>query len=197
MTEDGALVVIHDETVDRTTNGRGRVGHLTLAQIRALDAGHGERVPTFDEAIALAKESGVGIMPEAKSAHLYPGIEAKMVQAVVEAGYVDKTVIQSFQPQALETIYALNPDVQLCALNGLWQFRLSGAQPGQAKIVCLMAEMVLLNPWLLKQAHAEGRQAFVWFGVLEHPVVMRFLLTLGADGLIVDDPVALNNILGR
>ena len=71
MTKDGALVVIHDETVDRTTNGRGQVGDLTLAQIRALDAGQGERVPTFDEVLALVKKSGVGLMPEAKSAHLY------------------------------------------------------------------------------------------------------------------------------
>ena len=197
MTKDGALVVIHDETVDRTTNGHGRVDQLTLAQIRALDAGQGEQVPTFDEVIALAKESGVGIMPEAKSAHLYPGIEAKMVQALVGADYVDQTVIQSFQPQALDTIHDLNPNVRLCALYGLWHFRLSGAQPGQARIVCPMAEMVMLYPWQLKQAQAEGQQVFVWFWVLEHPVVMRFLLTLGVDGLIVDDPVALRNILGR
>jgi glycerophosphoryl diester phosphodiesterase len=197
MTKDGALVVIHDETVDRTTNGRGQVGDLTLAQIRALDAGQGERVPTFDEVLALVKKSGVGLMPEAKSAHLYPGIETKMVQAVVEADYVDETVIQSFQPQALDTIHALNPNVQLCALYGLWQFRLSGTQPGQARIVCPMAEMVLLNPWQLKQAHVEGRQVFAWFWILEHPVVMRLLLTLGVDGLIVDDPAALRNILGR
>lgn len=197
MTKDGALVVIHDETVDRTTNGHGRVDQLTLAQIRALDAGQGEQVPTFDEVIALAKESGVGIMPEAKSTHLYPGIEAKMVQAVVDADYVDQTVIQSFQPQALDTIHDLNPNIRLCALYGLWHFRLSGAQPGQARIVCPMAEMVMLYPWQLKQAQAEGRQVFVWFWVLEHPVVMRFLLTLGADGLMVDDPVALRNILDR
>ena len=161
------------------------------------DPGQGERVPTFDEVIALAKDSGVGLMPEAKSAHLYPGIEAKMVQAVVEADYVDNTVIQSFQPQALDTIHALNPNVQLCALYGLWHFRLSGAQPGQAKIVCPMAEMVILYPWQLKQAHAEERQVFAWFWALEHPVVMHLLLTLGVDGLIVDDPVALRNLLER
>ena len=49
----------------------------------------------------------------------------------------------------------------------------------------------------LKQAYVEEGQVFIWFGIFEHPVVMPLLLTLGVDGLIVDDPVALRNILGR
>jgi glycerophosphoryl diester phosphodiesterase len=197
MSQDGALVVIHDETVDRTTDGAGRITDLTLEQIRSLDAGNGEPVPTFEEVIALAKEAGIGILVEIKSPHLYPGIEAKVAQAVIETDYVDQSIIQSFEPQALNTIHALNPDLQLCALYGLWDLSLSGPQPGQANWVCPMAEMVVLNPWLIKQAHAEGRQAFVWFGFIEHPLVMRFILALGADGLIVDDPAALARILDR
>jgi glycerophosphoryl diester phosphodiesterase len=197
MTKDGALVVMHDETVDRTTDGTGRVRDLTLEQMRALDAGNGEQVPTFEEVIAIAKEAVVGVMPEAKSAHLYPGIEAKMVQAIVEADYVEKTVIQSFEPGALNTIHTLNPDIEVCPLYGLWDLSLSGPQPGEVNTLCPMAEMVILNPWMIKQAHAEGRKAFVWFGVIEHPVVIRFILALGADGLMVDDPVALANALGR
>jgi len=197
MTRDGALVIMHDETVDRTTNGTGRVEELTLDQIGALDAGNGERVPTFDQVIDLAKKARVGLLPEAKSPDLYPRIEAQMVQAIVEADYVQRTVIQSFEPQVLETIKSLNPDVEVCPLYGLWALDLSGPQPGEADILCPMAEMVVLNPWMIRQAHAEGRRAFVWFGVIERPVVMRFLLALGADGLMVDDPKALADILGR
>lgn len=197
MTKDGALIVMHDETVDRTTNGTGRVKDLTLEQILALDAGNGEQVPTFEEVIALAKKARVGILPEAKSPHLYPGIGAEMVQAIVEADYVEKTVIQSFDPQTLNTIKALDPDIQVCPLYGLGTLSLSGPQPGEANVLCSMAEMVILNPWMIKQAHAERRQVFVWFGVIEYPVVMRFVLALGADGLMVDDPVAMVNALGR
>ena len=196
-TKDGVLVVIHDETVDRTTNGAGAVRDLTLEQIRALDAGNGEQVPTFEEVIALAKESNVGIMPEAKSPHLYPGIEAEMVQAIVDADYAAKTVIQSFDPQTLEAIKIANPDVQVCRLYGLWEFNIGEAQPGSADIVCPMAEMVLLFPWMIRQAHTEGYRAYVWFGAIEHPLVMRALLTFGADGLMVDNPLALAEILGR
>ena len=197
MTRDGTLVVMHDETVDRTTNGTGRVEDLTLAQIGALDAGDGERVPTFDQVIDLAKKAEVGLLPETKSPDLYPGIEAQMVQAIVEADYVQRTVIQSFEPQVLDTIKGLNPDMEVCPLYGLWALDLSGPQPGEADILCPMAEMVILNPWMIRQAHAEGRRAFVWFGVIERPVVMRLLLALGADGLMVDDPKALAEILGR
>ncbi|MBN1218067.1 MAG: glycerophosphodiester phosphodiesterase [Anaerolineae bacterium] len=197
MTRDEALVVIHDETVDRTTNGTGRVADLTLAELRLLDAGNGEQVPTFEEVLVAAQDAGVGILPEIKSPHLYPGIETKVVQAVVEANYGEQTIIQSFDHASLETVHSLNPDIQLCALYGQGQLRIGGPQPGQASRICPMAEMVVLNSWLIRQAHAGGRQVFVWFGIIEHPLVMRFLLALGADGLIVDDPLALANILDR
>lgn len=196
-TQDGVLVVIHDEAVDRTTDGTGKVEDLTLEQIRTLDAGNGEQVPTFEEVIALAREAGVGLLPEAKSPYLYPGIEAEMVEALIEGGYVQETVIQSFEPGALETIQRINPDIQVCPLYGLWVLDLSDPRPSEANTLCPMAEMVILNPWMIRQARAEEREVFVWFGVIEHPVVMRFILALGADGLMVDDPIALAEVLGR
>ncbi len=197
MSKDGTLVVIHDETVDRTTDGTGRVADLTLVEIRALDAGQGEQVPTFQEVIDFAKEANVPIMPEAKSPHLYPGLEAKMVQQIVEADYVAQSAIQSFDASALDTIQALNPEITLCALHGLGDVNLADSQPGEANIVCPMAEMVVLYPWMLKQAHEADHQAFVWFGVIEHPLVMRLILALGADGLMVDDTGTLAGVLGR
>jgi glycerophosphoryl diester phosphodiesterase len=197
MTKDGALVVIHDETVNRTTNGAGRVADLTLAEIRAFDAGEGEQVPTFEEVVTLAREADVGILVEIKSPHLYPGIENSVVRTVVEADYVDQTIIQSFDHQALDTIHTLNPDVELCALYGLGHLSVRDVQPRPVSRVGPMAEMVVVNPWLIRQAHAADRQVFVWFGIIEHPLVMRFLLALGADGLIVDDPLALAKILDR
>ena len=194
MTRDGALVVIHDETVDRTTNGTGAVRDLTLEQISSLDAGDGQKVPTFEEVIQLAKQHGANILPEAKSAHLYPGIEEKMLQALDNAGYLDKTVIQSFEAPSLEKFRALNPDARLCALYGLWQFNVR--QPaGNAQYICPMGEMVLLDPAMIRQAHLEGRQAFVWFGKLENPLVWKLARWFGADGIMDNDPLALKAAL--
>ena len=190
MTKDGELVVIHDETVDRTSNGVGAVRELTFEQIRALDVGNGEKVPTFKEVVELAKANGVQILPETKSAHLYPGIEEKLLQVLDETNYLDQTIIQSFEADSLDTLHRLSPNARLCVLYGLWKFNAS-APPGDAQFVCSMAEMVLLNPFMIRQAHRDGRQAFIWFGALENPFMFSAMRFFGADGLISDDPVAL------
>ena len=131
MTKDGALVVIHDETVDRTTNGTGAVRDLTLEEIRSLDAGQGEKVPTFEEVLQLAKTNGVKILPETKSPELYLGIEEKLLQALEQAKYLDQTVIQSFNADSLEKLHHLNPQAKLCALYGLWKLSVS-SPPAEA-----------------------------------------------------------------
>ncbi len=190
MTKDGALVVIHDETVDRTTDGTGAVRDMTLEQIRSLDAGRGEKVPTFEEVMELAKTNGVKILPETKSAHLYPGLEEKLLQDLQQADYLDQTVIESFEAASLNRLHRLNPHVKLCALYGLWQISVS-APPGDAQYVCPMAEMVLLNPGMIRQAHRQGRQVFIWFGAIENPFGLSAMRFFGADGLIVNDPMAL------
>ena len=190
MTQDGVLVIIHDETVDRTSNGTGAVRDLTFAQIRALDAGNGEKIPTFKEAVELAKANRVKILPETKSAHLYPGIEENILQVLDEADYLDQTIIQSFEADSLDTLHRLNPNAKLCALYGLWQFSVS-APPGNAQFVCPMAEMVLLNPVIIRQAHGERRQVFIWFGMLENPFLFNVMRFFGAEGLMSNDPIAL------
>lgn len=197
MTVDGHLIVIHDATVDRTTNGTGLVGEMTLDQISALDAGNGEPVPTFAEVIQLAKENGVDILPEAKSPALYPRLGEKMVDEIIAADYLEHTIIQSFVPETLQEILAYRPNVQFCLLTGLWKFSLPAQVPGQTIASCPMAEMVLLNPWMVRAAHARGQRVYIWFGALEHTLTMRLMLAYGADGVMVDDLAALAEVLGR
>ena len=196
-TMDDILVVIHDETVDRTTNGSGLVGQFTFEEIQGLDAGNGEQVPTFEQVIVLAKQTGVGIMPEAKSPELYPGIAEQMVATIDEEEYTDKTVLQSFDPSILVSVRQESPEQAVCPLYGLWQFDLRGPDALDAEIVCPMAEMVLLYPWMIRQAHLDGKDVYVWFGVIENSVMMRLMLAIGGDGLMVEDPVALAEIYDR
>lgn len=196
-TRDNILVVFHDETVDRTTNGSGLVSDMTLVKIQGLDAGNGEKVPTFDQVITLASQNRVGIMPEAKSPHLYSGLAVQMLETLEAHDYIDKTVLQSFDSDSLMAVRQNNPELALCPLHGLWQFDLSGIEPIDAELVCPMAEMVLLYPWMIRQAHQDGRKVYVWFGIIERPLAMRIMLAMGADGLMVDDPTALAEILNR
>lgn len=187
LSADGHPVVIHDTTVDRTTNGSGRVADLTLAQLQALDAGNGEQIPAFADVLSLAVAAQVGVMPEAKSPALYPGLEEQIVEAFAAAAYSDQAVVQSFDAASLARLAELSPNQTLCALYGLGHFDLSDNQPGNAQAVCPMGEMALLYPWMIRQAHDEGRRVYIWFGALEHPWSIRLLMEFGADGLIVDD----------
>jgi glycerophosphoryl diester phosphodiesterase len=186
---------MHDATVDRTTDGSGRVADLTFDEIRSLKTGEGERVPTLQEAIILAEAAGVGLFPEAKSGNQDPDAYAEIVATLRQEGYLQQTILQSFDHEGLDVIAKANPDLIVCPLYGLWQLSLSDVKPDNAKTVCPMAEMVLLNPWMVRKAHQDGRLVYAWFGVIENPLTIRLLLALGVDGLIVDDPAALAEIV--
>lgn len=170
---------------------------MTLDQISALDAGNGEPVPTFAEVIQLAKENGIDILPEAKSPALYPRLGEKMADEIIAADYLEHTIIQSFAPETLQEILAHRLGVQFCLLTGLWKFSLPARAPGQTIASCPMAEMVLLNPWMVRAAHARGQRVYIWFGAIEHPLATRLMLAFGADGVMVDDLVASAEMFGR
>lgn len=87
-TSDGELVLLHDETVDRTTNGRGRVGDLTLVQVRELDAGAGERVPTLREALRLVRGTGASLLLDMK-----PGTPLEPVLELVRSEGAEQSVV--------------------------------------------------------------------------------------------------------
>ena len=88
LTRDGVPILMHDERLERTTNGRGEVAQATLAELQELDAGgwfgpafRGERVPTFEAALGLCAELGLGINVEIKPC---PGREAETARVAVE-----------------------------------------------------------------------------------------------------------------
>ncbi|MFE9403218.1 glycerophosphodiester phosphodiesterase [Streptomyces sp. NPDC006530] len=132
-TRDGALVVIHDTTLARTTDAKRRypgrspwsVGSFTLAEIKTLDAGgwfaprfHGERVPTLAEYLGRLDRTGQGLLLELKRPELYPGIEDQTLRALARAGWLDgphlarRLVVQSFSAPALRTTHRLRPAVR-------------------------------------------------------------------------------------
>lgn len=114
MTKDSKLVIMHDNTVDRTTNGTGYVKDLTLEQIRALDAGikfspefQGEKVPTFEEYLYEFKGKDVVLLVELKAS----GLEKQVMQEIEQAGMIDNVVIQSFDANHIRNIRSLNREV--------------------------------------------------------------------------------------
>src|SRR5262249_28814086 len=109
-------IVIHDETVDRTTNGTGRVIDLTLAQLKRLDAGAwfdpifaGQRIPTFDEVLDWARGRDTVVDVEIKNAPLYyAGIEQAVVAALERHAMLERAVVVSFDHCAVRRVNELN-----------------------------------------------------------------------------------------
>jgi glycerophosphoryl diester phosphodiesterase len=122
MTADDRVVVIHDETLDRTTDGKGEVSGFTLADIQRLDAGSwfdpafaGEPVPTLDE-VLVEVEGRVLLNIEIKSEAVPRGVVGEVASAVREHGMVGQVVVSSFSPTALEEMRALAPEIRTAVL---------------------------------------------------------------------------------
>ncbi len=107
-TKDGKIVVMHDEKLNRTTNGKGFVRAHTFDQVRSLDAGKGEKVPTLEEVISLT-EGKCGIVIELKE----PDTEKEVINLIKEKKIGSKVIIVSFYPNILQTVKSLYPQLKL------------------------------------------------------------------------------------
>ena len=111
LTTDGELAVIHDHTLERTTNGSGLVGAHTLAELRELDAGQGERIPLLEELIELVRDR-VGLVIETKQNPIpYPGLEEKLVATLRERDMVEHVSVISFHHLCIRHLKEVAPDV--------------------------------------------------------------------------------------
>lgn len=115
-TKDGHIVVMHDTTVDRTTDGTGRVSDLTLEEIKELDAGsyfgsefEGEEVPTLIEFLEGFKDRDVVLLVELKDTD----IEAQVIEEIEQTGMEDQVVLQSFNMESLLKVRELNPEITI------------------------------------------------------------------------------------
>ena len=112
-TADGALVALHDATVNRTTNGKGRIDSLSLPEVRAFDAGNTEHIPTLEQVLKVAAGKA-GLMLELKVG----GIAHRTVQAVRKAGFQDPVIYASFLHDELTAVRSVDPEAALMVLFG-------------------------------------------------------------------------------
>jgi glycerophosphoryl diester phosphodiesterase len=192
QTLDGRLVVFHDLRVERTTNGRGVLRDLTLEEVRGLDAGSwfgaqftGERVPTFEEVLELARSAGVRVFPEVKDPRLYPGIEERLAAALRAYEYEEATIVQSFDPASLERLREVNPRLRLAALYTS-ESQLRGDPPAHAEVVGPPWQLILEDREIVREAHGAGRYVVVWS--VDSPSGIRQMADAGVDGIITNRP---------
>jgi glycerophosphoryl diester phosphodiesterase len=161
LSSDGRLVVIHDHTLDRTTNGTGLVHDYTAAELRKLDAGEGEKIPLLQEVIELAIGK-VGLVIELKNLPpLYPGLEEKLVNMLRQLGAIQECAVVSFNHLAIHELRKVEPLLQLGILEG--------ARPlHPAKMLREVGADVYSPHWgasdpqVVKEVHAAGGAVAVW-----------------------------------
>ena len=183
-TGDGELVVIHDKTVNRTTNGRGRVGKLTLTEIRSLDAGNGQRVPTMDEAFAFTRKTHLRLLLDLKDVR---GIDPSVVyEALVRHQLTERVIIGARSVDQLIAFKALDSNLRTMAFT-----KSVGLIPRYIKnnvdIVRLWARWTQANPSLIDTVRSKGRDVWITTGVLRGEELVR-LIESDTQGLITNYP---------
>jgi glycerophosphoryl diester phosphodiesterase len=187
LTKDRELVVIHDSTVDRTTNGSGSVQAYTLDEIQTLDAGEGERVPTLQEVIDLVKGQAV-LQIELKGL----GVEEAVVEKVEANGIVDEVVLTSFRHYMVRKVKTINPKVSTGVLFSCLPLDVSRLAR-DAGAEGLHPNVNYIDAHLVEDGHRYGLEVRAWN--TDDPKKMRWLLTLGVDAIGSNRPDILLDVL--
>ncbi len=215
-TRDGALVVMHDSTVDRTTDGTGPIHNFTLAELELLDAGYnwsddddqtfpfrgqGITVPTVEQVLAAFPDVRMNI--EIKQSQ--PSIVAPFCQLLRDRGMVERVLVASFDMDTIREFRRVCPGVATTAGEGevrvLFGLNLAflGAvysPPAEAvQVPEYSGNLHVVTERFVDAAQARNMEVHVWT-VNEVDDMQRFL-DLGVDGIITDHPDRLMDLLGR
>ncbi|MCX4759235.1 glycerophosphodiester phosphodiesterase [Kitasatospora purpeofusca] len=198
--KDGVPHVLHDDTVDRTTNGTGRVRDLTAAQLAALDAGAwfaptaaGARVPTLAAQLDDLRTRGGNLLLEIKGPHTRDEV-ARIVKDIRDRGMAGRVFVQSFETDALRHTRELAPELPL----GLLRSSLDADPVAVARDLGLSAynpadTALATRPDVVPALHAAGVAVNAW--TVDAPARWKALDAAGVDGIITNRPAELSGWL--
>lgn len=196
LTADGQVVVIHDQTLDRTTSKSGQVRDFTLAEIRKLDAGShfdiafkGESIPTLEEVLKAVGQLTYVNIEIANYASITDELPFKVANIVKRMHLAHRVIFSSFNPLALIRARKILPDTPIgfLALPGKsgWVAR---SWLGQLlRYQSLHPEYRDVTPDLVRKAHQNGKYVFVY--TVNQAEEMTRLFEIKVDGIFTDDPV--------
>jgi glycerophosphoryl diester phosphodiesterase len=210
MTKDGELIAMHDETLDRTTNGTGQVKDYTLEEIKELDAGswfnekypekakteyEGLKVPTLEEVFqTFGKNANYYI--ETKSPEVYPGMEEKLAEMVDEYGInKDTLLVQSFSSASLLKMNEIDPSIKLVQL--MWYTSPAAISDAEVEAIKQYAVGIGPNSAMIDKEYV---QKTVQNGLEIHPYTvnekeeMKKLIEWGVTGMFTNFPDLLNEV---
>lgn len=192
-TADGHLVVIHDASLARTTDGAGEVGALTLEEIRRADAGawrgerfRGERVPTLEEVLEAAR-GRLLVDIELKVG----GIEGRVVELLARAGMRGQALITSFEEEALARVRAVDSGVAV----GLLQYLPDPSRLAARGVDVYLPHVRALSAAMMETCRAHAVRVIPW--TVRNGDEARAALHYGVDGLIADDPRLVRRLIAQ
>ena len=206
-TSDGALVLIHDDTVDRTTDGRGRVLDFTLIELQQLDAGEywtpddggtypyrgqGVRIPTLEEVVTAFPQMKYNI--EIKQVD--PSIAVPLCKLLRHYGLTDRALVASFHPTAMNEFRAACPEVATSMvedeirpffiLNAVFLGSLYRPPGAAFQVPEYSGSLHVLTPRFVRGAQRNNVAVHPW--TIDDPADMARFLDMGVDGIITDRP---------
>ena len=204
LSADGEVVVIHDATVDRTTDGKGRVSQLTLAALRELDAGsffsekfNGEKIPTLAEVFEAIGDRALINVELTNYSTPRDGLADKVCELVKRFGLEEKVLFSSFLPSNLKRTRNLLPDTPrgLLALGGWigWWARSFGFNFGDYQ--ALHPHLNDTTPQQIARVHRLKRRIHVY--TVNAAEDIRRLINWNVDGIITDDPILVKEIVAE
>jgi glycerophosphoryl diester phosphodiesterase len=180
---DGHLVVIHDDTVDRTTNGRGRLAKFTFEELRALDAGLGEAIPTLEEIVELIPQ-GTILNVELKGKGTGVRVGEFFNRLIREGRWLTSDIlVSSFEPGELRALSRCNLPLAI----------LFNRPPRDFFVIAQSLGAMAVNPFrryattsFVRVAHEQGLRVFPYTANLSREI--QRLCNAGVDGLFTDFP---------
>jgi len=156
LSKDGKLVIIHDETLDRTTNGHGFVRDYSLAELKKLDAGEGEKIPTLQE-VADTVKGKVTLQIELKE----PATYGLVVRTIEDNGMVEDAVVTSFWHREVKRVKETNPKIEtgvlfVCSPIDVAQLAVN------ARADALHPNFNFVEASMVEEAHRRGLKIRVW-----------------------------------
>ncbi|TXJ76355.1 glycerophosphodiester phosphodiesterase [Streptomyces lavendulae] len=178
LSKDGALVVMHDAEVDRTTDGSGPIAEKTLAELRALDAGRGERVPVFEEVLDAV---GTPLQAEIKDV----AAARELARVMLERDLVGRVEVSSFHDEAVAEIARLVPGVRTALIAGRYGPEVvERAVAVGTPTLCLDIRRITLET--VEHARAAGLRIIGW--TVNTQEQLRLVRALELDGATTDFP---------
>ena len=190
-TKDGEIVIMHDDTLERTTNGKGKITDYTLAQLQQLDAGGGERIPTYEDVLQLVAGTKVQLLLDIKESPLLD--KRKIVRLTERYTAVLYVIAGARNLEDLHAFRALNPQLRTLGLI----HRVEDIEPfvrAGVDIIRLWPQWITADPELVQKVHQLGKP--VWATASDAPrEELEALIKLGVRGILSDLPKVLSKLL--